>query len=173
MYKCHKVVGAAFITGIIMPADARDIARGQMILETSVEGFEQIPVDAEYMAKHKPEIGGWFVVYEDGYQSFSPAAAFLSGYTSVTEPANTAEDAVAQATKQMLLDTINEQAAKIVELEQTIEELCNPPQEGFNGAGIGEQIADKNIEPTGSGSPSVEDKEPQGEPAPAQAAPAA
>ena len=26
-------------------------------------------------------VGGYYVVYEDGYKSFSPAGAFESGYT--------------------------------------------------------------------------------------------
>lgn len=39
------------------------------------------PMSPEYVAKHKPEVGGYYVVYEDGYKSFSPAGAFESGYT--------------------------------------------------------------------------------------------
>lgn len=35
------------------------------------------------MAKHKPVAGGYFVVYEDGYESFSPAKAFEEGYTRI------------------------------------------------------------------------------------------
>lgn len=38
-------------------------------------------VGREYLAKHKPQVGGYYVVYEDGYVSYSPAAAFESGYT--------------------------------------------------------------------------------------------
>ncbi len=30
----------------------------------------------------KTEVGGYYVVYEDGYKSFSPAGAFESGYTA-------------------------------------------------------------------------------------------
>ena len=41
-----------------------------------------VPDDTpNYMHKHKPEVGGYYVVYEDGYKSFSPAGAFESGYT--------------------------------------------------------------------------------------------
>jgi len=35
------------------------------------------------MYKHKPEVGGYYVVYADGYKSFSPAQAFEEGYTRV------------------------------------------------------------------------------------------
>lgn len=37
------------------------------------------------MRKHKPEVGGYYVVYKDGYKSFSPAAAFDEGYTLIAE----------------------------------------------------------------------------------------
>jgi len=45
------------------------------------EGFAPFPVDAKYMRKHKPQVGGYFVVYKDGYKSYSPAQAFEEGYT--------------------------------------------------------------------------------------------
>lgn len=42
--------------------------------------YSPIITTAEYMEKHKPEVGGYYVVYADGYKSFSPADAFESGY---------------------------------------------------------------------------------------------
>lgn len=36
-----------------------------------------------YVRKHSPKVGGYFVVYPDGYQSWSPEEAFESGYTRV------------------------------------------------------------------------------------------
>lgn len=38
----------------------------------------------EYMQKHQPRAGGYFVVYKDGYESWSPAEAFEEGYTRVS-----------------------------------------------------------------------------------------
>jgi hypothetical protein len=35
------------------------------------------------MFKHKPEVGGYYVVYKDGYRSFSPAEAFETGYEKI------------------------------------------------------------------------------------------
>jgi hypothetical protein len=43
-------------------------------------------VSKEYNDKHAPEIGGYYVLYDDGYESWSPAAAFESGYTLVSKP---------------------------------------------------------------------------------------
>ncbi len=43
--------------------------------------YSPIPLTAEFLSKHKPEAGGYFVLYADGYTSFSPAKAFEEGYT--------------------------------------------------------------------------------------------
>lgn len=78
-YKCHKEVSALKIAQIRQP-DLNE--PGAMIVP--VDGrFAPFKVDAQYMAKHSPTAGGYFVVYEDGYQSFSPAEAFESGYTEI------------------------------------------------------------------------------------------
>jgi hypothetical protein len=33
--------------------------------------------------RSNPQIGGYYVLYEDGYESFSPADAFESGYSLI------------------------------------------------------------------------------------------
>jgi hypothetical protein len=45
------------------------------------EGYAPFSVSDEYVAKHKPVVGGYWVQYDDGYTSFSPAQAFEEGYT--------------------------------------------------------------------------------------------
>jgi hypothetical protein len=47
------------------------------------ENFPSFTVSAEYLTKHKPQVGGYFVVYADGYESYSPAQAFEEGYTRI------------------------------------------------------------------------------------------
>jgi hypothetical protein len=47
----------------------------------SLEGGINRFVGAHFMIKHDPQVGGYFVEYEDGYESFSPAKAFEGGYT--------------------------------------------------------------------------------------------
>jgi hypothetical protein len=46
-------------------------------------GYVPFRVDAEYVRKHNPQAGGYYVVYQDGYKSFSPADAFEGGYTRI------------------------------------------------------------------------------------------
>lgn len=73
-YKCHKEVHALKIA-MIEPHGS-----GALITPAD-EGFAPFDVDSHFMAKHAPEPGGYYVVYDDGYKSFSPAEAFEAGYT--------------------------------------------------------------------------------------------
>lgn len=76
-YVCHKTVWALKICGITTELD------GTATLHPSDGAFGPIHVPAEYVVKHSPRVGGYYVQYEDGYKSFSPAKAFEEGYTRV------------------------------------------------------------------------------------------
>lgn len=80
-YQCHKKVWALKIKSVInAPPDAPE---GSMALEIEGNIFAPINVDAEYMERHKPKAGGYYVVYNGGYKSFSPAKEFEDGYTLI------------------------------------------------------------------------------------------
>lgn len=76
-YRCHKVVEAAQIKKV------RQNANGTGTILT-VDG-DQIEVTDKYMAKHAPQKDGYFVRYEDGYESWSPQEAFESGYSEIVD----------------------------------------------------------------------------------------
>lgn len=106
-YKCHKEVLAFKIGRIVqeqLPTWKRATCRGSFgfgsacghcerceweikhgpgmkteILAALGQGY--VIADPEFMAKHKPEEGGYMVFYADGYISYSPAGAFEDGYT--------------------------------------------------------------------------------------------
>ena len=77
-YKCHKVVWALKIENI-KKVNTFDGIGSEIIPEN--KKYAPIHVTVDYMTKHQPQIGGYYVVYEDGYKSFSPAKAFEDGYT--------------------------------------------------------------------------------------------
>jgi hypothetical protein len=77
-YRCHKKVWALKIGGI-GPADSA----GACLLFPEDSRYAAIKVDSVYRAKHVPTSGGYYVVYDDGYKSFSPAKAFEEGYTLI------------------------------------------------------------------------------------------
>ena len=83
-YKCHKEVWALKIKEVHLSKDteASDGCRGAMLVPED-EGYAPFFVSSEYVFKHKPQAGGYYVVYKDGYFSFSPAGAFEEGYTKV------------------------------------------------------------------------------------------
>lgn len=82
LYQCHKRVRAAKISAIDQGTAPNNVG-GTWLL--SLEGAGSVEVPHEWLKKHNPEAGGYFVHYDDGYTSFSPAKAFEEGYAQVRE----------------------------------------------------------------------------------------
>lgn len=80
-YRCHKCVSAAKITYLLTHTDG--------MLDLTViddNGNEsKIRMSADWNHKHAPDLGGYLVMYDDGYNSYSPASTFEAGYTLLTE----------------------------------------------------------------------------------------
>ena len=97
LYQCHKKVRAAKITCITGPDGFAD---GHAEIVTDVQdpaclpgaGHITVSVDADWLTRNpKLAVGGYFVVYEDGYTAYSPAEPFESGYTLFSEGAEETE----------------------------------------------------------------------------------
>lgn len=83
-YRCHKVVRAAKITGLQFPS-----AEVTRLVLGSIGGAIDVS-HSWLLGKHAPGaadgftlVGGYYVVYVDGYASFSPAKAFEAGYSLI------------------------------------------------------------------------------------------
>jgi hypothetical protein len=72
-YQCHKKVWALKIAGISLNGE----------LAFADDGYAPILMPKDWLDKHNPEVGGYYVVYQDGYKSFSPAQAFEEGYSRI------------------------------------------------------------------------------------------
>jgi predicted metal-dependent peptidase len=93
-YRCHKEVWALKIKAIeyIMVTVTNTVTgepvavqqRSGAWIDPADEGYGRFSVNEDYVNKHQPRAGGYYVVYKDGYTSFSPAEAFEDGYTLVT-----------------------------------------------------------------------------------------
>lgn len=73
-WQSHKLVSAAKITKVR--------SDDTMELETKDAGGAAIavkPADRMF-ARYRPVAGDYYVIYDDGYASISPAAAFEAGY---------------------------------------------------------------------------------------------
>jgi hypothetical protein len=79
-YQCHKQVWALKIKAVRWLGDV-DSSRAE--LEFEDERYAPREVSSEYVRKHRPAVGGYMVVYDDGYESWSPADTFESGYTLI------------------------------------------------------------------------------------------
>jgi hypothetical protein len=82
-YKCHKVVSALKIASIV----EMDINQARepvgAVITPKEKGYACFNVSGAYLSKHNPQVGGYYVVCEDGYESFSPVDAFESGHKRI------------------------------------------------------------------------------------------
>lgn len=84
-YKCHKEVWALKIAGAepIVRADDGAIIGYDLHFEDS--GYAPVRVTSDWARRTDSAlVGGYYVVYGDGYTSYSPAAPFESGYTRIS-----------------------------------------------------------------------------------------
>jgi len=109
-YRCHKEVTACKIAEVrreSMPLFKEATCRGCYALRSACGHCERcdwerthgpstgailvpqdrtipaIHVDSVFLSKHNPQAGTYYVRYEDGYESISPAAAFEAGYARI------------------------------------------------------------------------------------------
>jgi hypothetical protein len=95
-YRSHKIVHALKIKEITPAnpptiAELEELLNGEefhgdeeivgAIITPEEDGFAAFLVSRRYVLKHNPQVGGYYVVYADGYKSWSPAEAFEEGYT--------------------------------------------------------------------------------------------
>lgn len=66
------------------------------------EGYAPIELSFDYLSRHSPKAGGYYVVYEGGYKSFSPADAFEAGNTLIVTPVTLVTDKDVQETIERL-----------------------------------------------------------------------
>jgi hypothetical protein len=79
-YECHKRVWALKIKDVWVDNADQGYkgTRGQ--LQFCEPGHVPRMMSAAWMAKHQPKAGGYWVLHENAYESFSPGEAFENGY---------------------------------------------------------------------------------------------
>ncbi len=78
-YKCNKVVEAVKILNFGQDDE------GKRHIIADRPNIPPFPISLHYWNKHMPQIGGYYVRYEDGYESFSPAKSFEDGYSEIVK----------------------------------------------------------------------------------------
>lgn len=79
-YKCHKEVHALKIKSVFWEVSEK---ASQYVMSFEEEGYAPHEVPETWFNKHRPHEGGYYVVYANGFTSFSPAEAFEDGYTRI------------------------------------------------------------------------------------------
>lgn len=79
VYRCHKTVGALKIRAVNLVND-----EGWNLLFFEDRNYPPMQVSDAYIQKHDPRPGGYFIHYEDGYESWSPADVFEAGYALIS-----------------------------------------------------------------------------------------
>lgn len=84
-WKCHKIVHAAQIVAMTgAAATVFDPTATSTILSLKHGDADwNARVTDLWMQRHTPKVGGYLVIYDDGYTSFSPALAFEDGYAEI------------------------------------------------------------------------------------------
>lgn len=78
-YRCYKKVWALKIATVEdHPIDTEHVT---LIFMPAIYAPQQ--VEREVVRRYMPKPGDYFVVYEDGYRSISPAKAFEDDYTRI------------------------------------------------------------------------------------------
>lgn len=83
-YRSHKEVWALKIRDIDFNHPSTPDNTGALITPEDTL-YAPFPVSAAYVRKHEPKPGGYYVLYRDGYKSWSPASEFEDGYTLIGE----------------------------------------------------------------------------------------
>ena len=75
-YRCHKEVHALKIAKVEFQCNPETFKPSTATIEVEADWVRRLP-------DTQPIVGGYYVVYSDGYTSWSPAKAFEDGYTRV------------------------------------------------------------------------------------------
>lgn len=83
-YQCHKTVGALKVSNVVEVDDEID----RWDLHFAAVGYAPVRVTGTWIKRRvgdKPlaAINGYYILYPDGYTSWSPEEAFLAGYTRI------------------------------------------------------------------------------------------
>jgi len=78
-YRCHKEVWALKIGLVVC-----DRSGGALLVPEDTT-YGSVEVSREYVERHHPHSPGYYVVYKDGYTSWSPVDAFEEGYTRMED----------------------------------------------------------------------------------------
>jgi hypothetical protein len=82
-YQSHKKVWALKIAKIVHNISPDPDIDGTVYLIPENDLYGPITLPRDYVVKHQPDVGGYYVQFADGYKAFADADAFEEGYTQI------------------------------------------------------------------------------------------
>lgn len=80
-YECHKTVHALEVASVGNYKNNPEL--GRLIRTVGFTDGTSRDLKDDMFRRYLPQPGDFYVVYEDGYESFSPRKAFLDGYKAI------------------------------------------------------------------------------------------
>ena len=80
-YQCHKIVSAGQINSIV----SHPVMEGAVccVVDINFTDGTAFRTNGKFIERHKPELHGYIVKYNDNYVSYSPKEAFEDGYSLI------------------------------------------------------------------------------------------
>lgn len=82
-YKIHKIVSASKIKNVSICGVTDEPLFGTIQIVEPKE--DVVHVDAMFLQEHRPQSGGYLVVYEDGYLSYLSEKTFKDGFSRIND----------------------------------------------------------------------------------------
>jgi hypothetical protein len=82
LYQCHKRVQACKIARVHV---SQGVDEDEFFLIPEKANLMPIEIDVHFFDRHKPKPGGYYIVYANGHESYSPTEAFEPGYSLIPE----------------------------------------------------------------------------------------
>lgn len=79
IYQCHKKVQGGKIVQVMKD---RSLEGGAYLL---LDCGVKIKAGPEFLERHKPAAGKYFLMHDDGYKSVSPGSVFEKGYKKIQQ----------------------------------------------------------------------------------------
>lgn len=84
LFQCLKKVRGGKILDIYRPQEG-EAGEIRLTVDAGNGAVEEVVVNTVWWQQHKPQIGGYYVKYSSGYESYSPANEFEEGYIKLPE----------------------------------------------------------------------------------------
>jgi len=133
-YKSHKIVQAAPIIGVVGPGPVSEEDSLVVVVDVEGEAVEHTTIPG-FGNRFNPSESdmGYLMVYEDGYESWSPSEPFEEGYTLITSDDGDPEPPAEETEREKALRLRREQLQRSRQVTSNMVQPAYEPQPPIYG----------------------------------------